>query len=111
MPQIVIPYLSEAITAMIAAFAGWFFTRRKSRAEGKKSELDVVQEAIKIWREMAVDLKLEIKCLQEENRLMKSEVNKLRQLNNKILKVLDKLSMENFEAVVKELREKINEHV
>ena len=110
MRQIIIPYLSEAITALVAAFAGWFFTRRKSRAESDKSELDVVEEAIKIWREIAQDLKKEIQELKEENKLLKHEVSRIRVLNNKIFKALDKLNIENFGEVIKELRIKVAEH-
>ena len=110
MRQIIIPYLSEAITALVAAFAGWFFTRRKSRAESDKSELDVVEEAIKTWREIAQDLKKEIQELKEENRLLKHEVSRIRVLNRKIFKALDKLNIENFSDVIKELHIKVAEH-
>lgn len=106
----VMPYLSEGLTAMIAGFAGWFFTRRKTRAEGRKSELETVQEAIKIWRETAGDLKDEVRQLREENKTLRSEVTKLRISNNRILKALDKLNVENFDTVIKDLHEKISEH-
>lgn len=37
-------------------FFGWFFTRKKSNAEAKGSELENVEHAIKIWRETAEKL-------------------------------------------------------
>ena len=110
MRHIVVPYLSEAITGLVAAFASWFFTRRKSRAEGKKSELDVVHEAIKIWRETAEQLKQEILLLRQENKILHGEICKLRSSNHKIRKVLEILSIENFEREIMSLREKLKEY-
>ena len=110
MSQIIMPYLSEAITALVAAFGGWFFSRRKTRAEAKSSELAVVQDAIRIWRETAQDLKNEILDLRKENELLRCEVNKLRRSSGKILKALDKLNAGNYEDVIRELREKIVDH-
>jgi septal ring factor EnvC (AmiA/AmiB activator) len=37
-------------------FFGWFFTRKKSNADAKGSELENVEHAIKIWRETAEKL-------------------------------------------------------
>ena len=37
-------------------FFGWFFTRKKSNADAKGSELENVEHAIKIWRETAENL-------------------------------------------------------
>ena len=38
------------------SFFGWFFTRKKSNADAKGSELENVEHAIKIWRETAEKL-------------------------------------------------------
>jgi predicted RNase H-like nuclease (RuvC/YqgF family) len=39
-------------------FFGWFFTRKKSNADAKGSELENVEHAIKIWRESSEALQL-----------------------------------------------------
>jgi len=79
--------------ALIAASTGgitWFFTRKKQHAEIKASELDNVEKAISIWRELALDLgkkveelsarydtiSQEIVDLRRENRTLKADLKK-----------------------------------
>ena len=45
---------------------GWFFTRKKTNAEAKGSELENVEQAIKIWRETAEKLSLRVDDLSRE---------------------------------------------
>ena len=47
-------------------FFGWFFTRKKSNAEAKGSELENVEQAIKIWRETALELSKRVDELSKE---------------------------------------------
>lgn len=47
-------------------FFGWFFTRKKSNAEAKGSELQNVEHAIKIWRETAEKLSARVDELSKE---------------------------------------------
>ena len=47
-------------------FFGWFFTRKKSNAEAKGSELENVEQAIKIWRETAEKLSARVDELSKE---------------------------------------------
>ena len=47
-------------------FFGWFFTRKKSNAEAKGSELENVEHAIKIWRETAEKLSARVDELSKE---------------------------------------------
>ena len=96
--------LSTGIGSFLSALAAWFFTRRKNNADAKKSELDNVEDAIAIWREMAQQLAVELKSLREENRILTQEVKKLRLSNNKIVKALDTITSENVAAVVAELK-------
>jgi peptidoglycan hydrolase CwlO-like protein len=44
----------------------YIFTRRKNRADARKSELDNVDKAVSIWRSLAQDLEKEIKDLRQE---------------------------------------------
>jgi hypothetical protein len=47
-------------------FFGWFFTRKKSNADAKGSELENVEHAIKIWRETAETLSARVDELSKE---------------------------------------------
>lgn len=110
MMEILITTLSSLASATLA----WLFARRKSMAEARKSEaeakaseLDVIEDAIKIWRELAEDLKKEVQRLSEDNKALKCEVGKLRLINSKILRALDRITSENAEMVVKQLKKDI----
>lgn len=63
-------WLETIITAVGGAggggFFGWFFTRKKSNAEAKGSELENVEHAIKIWRETALELSKRVDELSKE---------------------------------------------
>lgn len=117
---------SGSLTGVIS----WVFARRKNLAEAQQSEaqaaiseLDVVEKAIKIWREMSEQLKQELeqsRCLigelkaqvdtmAEENQALRLEVAKLRTTNGKIVRALEKITPENFLHVVNELKQKLND--
>ncbi len=63
-------WVETLITAVGGAggggFFGWFFTRKKSNAEAKGSEMDNVEQAIKIWRETAERLNARVEELSKE---------------------------------------------
>lgn len=90
-------YIGEAITALVGGFAGWFFTRRKQQMEVQASELDNVDKAVRIYREMIENLGTQLKTaiaeLDEAKRIIKEleqkvealtyELTKYKQLNGK----------------------------
>jgi len=117
---------SGSLTGVIS----WIFARRKNLAEAQQSEaqaamseLDVVEKAIKIWREMSEQLtqelersrclieglKKQVDTLAEENQALRLEVAKLRTTNAKIVRALEKITPENFIHVVNELKQKLND--
>lgn len=107
--------LITIITSLSTAAIAWFFARRKnlaearkSEAEAKTSELEVIENAIKIWREIAEDLKKEVQRLSEDNKALKCEVSRLRYINNKILQALDKMTKDNIEQIVGQIKNEIN---
>lgn len=97
MIEIIQPYIGEAITALIGGVAGWFFTRKKQHAELQANELDNVDKAVKIYREVADDLakqlktaitelneaKQTIKELEQKVEALTYELTKYKQLNGK----------------------------
>ncbi len=126
--------MTELIIALsglipVSSLLTWIFARRKniaealqSEAEAQKSELDVVEKAIRIWREMSEELRSELKAstlvieglrakveeLAVENQSLRLEVAKLRCTNTKIVKALEKITPLNFDKVVQELKDKLN---
>ena len=130
--SVILALIGGPVVIVITAFTSWFFARRKNNAEAKKteaeadiSELDKVEKAIKIWREMAENLLSEVnKLLEEKGNLsdeisklnetittLYAEVNKLKSINNRILCALRNITPENAHEVVNELKQNIDGHV
>ena len=73
------------ILAIVTAFVGWVSGRRKATAETSKTEIEVVEKAIIIWRTLATDLKKEVdelrsivNDLRNENEKLKQEVSQIK---------------------------------
>jgi predicted RNase H-like nuclease (RuvC/YqgF family) len=75
--EVVLP----TITAFFASAITWIFGRKKAQVEVEAGEITNVQEAIKIWREMATDMKAEVAELKEKIELLTTEVHTLRSEN------------------------------
>jgi len=95
-------------------------TRKKANSEAKAKELDNVQEAITIWRNMAENLKKELEDSRQKyydtNAKMQKEVEGLRRavsrlttVNNKMVKLLDKITPENLDSMVEQIKKIHNE--
>lgn len=61
-------------SAGAGGFFGWLFTRKKQAQDVKSSELENVQEAIKIWRETAMELQKRVDEMEKEIKLLRQEV-------------------------------------
>jgi cell division protein FtsB len=98
-------YIPEIITWFVSSFltglGTWFLSRKKQAKEVEALELDLVERAVKIWREMSEELKKrvdvmgeQINKLQEENTSLKGEVKTLRKenttLSGKVKKFIEK---------------------
>lgn len=106
-------------TGFLVTFITLKSAKKKANAEAdnaaaqvKTTELDNVQEAIKIWREMAEGLKAELEGyknshgeMTKEVENLRKEVQKLTLINTRILKLLDKITPDNLD----EIRNKIKE--
>ncbi len=64
-------------SSLITAIAGWLFSRKKQAAEIRSTEVDNVDKATKIWRDLAQELRDELSLLIKENAEMKQEIKKL----------------------------------
>jgi hypothetical protein len=95
--------------------------KKKAGAEAKgaeamaqKTELENVEEAITIWREMAVEMKGQRDAalssfseVSKQVEALRKDVRKLNCTNQKILDLLDQISHENLEKTVKEIKDEI----
>lgn len=85
MEHLIDTLLVPVITTMAGAFSGWFFGRRKQQAEAQASELETVEKAVAIWREIAQDLKKELALQSDEIGKLREEVSTLRRDNARLL--------------------------
>ena len=95
--------------------------RKKAGAEAKgaeataeSTELDNVEKAIKIWREMAESLKTQLSETQSNYTEMakqveglRKDVNRLNCTSNRILKMLNQITHENMEKLVSDIKDEI----
>ncbi len=86
-------------------------TKKKASYEAKASELDNVQEAITIWREMAENLRRELMASHNSYDEMAKQVESLRRavtrlttVNTKMVKLLDKITPDNLETMVEQIK-------
>lgn len=98
--------------------------KKKADAEAKNGELDNVQEAITIWRQMAESLKIErdeYKAsyleVQKHNTEMaeqliaiRKQLARLTNINSKMVSLLDKITPENLENMVEQIKKLHNEN-
>lgn len=78
-----------AITGFFGALITWLFGRKKEGVELQGAEITNVQEAIKIWREMATDLKNEVADLKIKVEVLTTEIYNLRCENVELRAKLD----------------------
>jgi regulator of replication initiation timing len=84
-----------AIISGFTGFFGWLVGKNKEKVEIQSSEITNVQEAIKIWREMATDMKAEVAELKEKIELLTTEVHTLRSENVELRQKLEGKPNEN----------------
>jgi peptidoglycan hydrolase CwlO-like protein len=77
MTEILLP----ALTAIIGAASSWFLARRKVKAEAVNTELDAIEKAVSIWRQLSEGLKAELDVLKNQYAEVHKELEQLRQEN------------------------------
>ena len=83
--EVILPTL----TAFFASIITWIFGRKKAQVEVEAGEITNVQEAIKIWREMANDMKQEVAELKIKVETLTTEIHNLRTENIELRSKLD----------------------
>jgi septal ring factor EnvC (AmiA/AmiB activator) len=86
------------IASIAGALIGWFLGRRKHKAEADLLQLQNLEELIKIWQNMAKDIKKEYEELKKENKHLIAQIEELEKKmdalndeNDKLLKALKDL--------------------
>ena len=86
-----------------------------TEAQADSTELDNVEKAITIWRDMAENLKKEMTEYRDKYEkvyvqvlALKRSIDKLNATNNKILKMLNKIDPENWEKTISEIKQEID---
>lgn len=81
---------------------------RKAVAEAKEHEIGNMGALVKMWQDMAEDMGGKHGELLEQVEKLRSEVNRLRLVNNKIVRLLDRLTPENMNEMVAKIKEEID---
>lgn len=89
MENLIIP----VVTSIVSAFVAWFFTRRKKEAEAESAELDNVEKATGIWRQMAQDMTEKVNELYANQQVILLEQQKLIRENSSLKSEIVKLEM------------------
>jgi peptidoglycan hydrolase CwlO-like protein len=77
-------------SSVITGLLTWMFTRRKVTAEAKGAELDNVEKAVAIWRELATDLNKKLETLSQKCDALTTEITQLRAENKSLKKQMEK---------------------
>lgn len=82
---------------------------QKAVAEARTTELQNVESAIKIWRDMATEMSDKYDHVLVELDKLRREVNRLNTINNRIVKLLDRITPENLESVIETIKKEIQQ--
>jgi peptidoglycan hydrolase CwlO-like protein len=76
----------NALTGFATAVITWYAARRKNKAETYISELDAVERAVKVWRELGEGMQNKYESLHDEVEILRGEVKVLREENRQLKK-------------------------
>lgn len=83
---------------------------QKAVAEARTDEIQNVEAAIKIWRDIAQDMADKYEQVSAQVEKLSKEVKRLNSINNRIVKLLDKITAENIEVMVDAIKKTIHEN-
>lgn len=84
----------------ITALWAWFRQRKKDAAEIKTAEIENVEKAIAIWRNLAQDMRNQVDELKTEVKYLSAEVAKLHGENEVLKQQVEVLQKENHKLIV-----------
>lgn len=96
-------YLNFVMLSAIPATVTWLLARKKNNADVKTSELNNVDKAIKIWRELSEGMESrfnrEIEELRKENCDLQQQVTIVMKENNELKEQMNALEGENKKLI------------
>jgi TolA-binding protein len=83
-------------------------TKAKAAADAKAAEINNVDSVAKMWRELAEKMSDQYTEVSEQVDRLTKEVNKLRSINSKIVRLLDRITPENMLDMIEKIKQEIN---
>ena len=81
---------------------------KASEAQAKASEIGNVDSVAKMWRELAEKMESQYANVNEQLDKVSREVNRLRAINSKIVRLLDRITPENLVDMVDKIKQEIS---
>ena len=82
---------------------------QQMQADARKAELENVEQAISVYRQLSDELKAERDELKQQLNGLERQLNSLTAQNRKIIKLLDKITPENMSAILDEIKNSVKE--
>lgn len=79
------------IVTAFGAFVGWFFTRRKTKAEAIGSEIDNDTKVVDLWRNWSAHLHEQIQEMETKIAQLTHRIEELEEENKQHLKTIENL--------------------
>lgn len=73
----------------------------------ERAEIQNIESLARMWREQAELLEKKLDTMQTKIDKLENDLLKMNKLNNKIYKLLDKVSRENWEQLVEQVKEEL----
>lgn len=73
----------------------------------ERTEIQNIENLARMWREQAELLERKLDTMQTKIDKLENDLLKMNKLNNKIYKLLDKVSRENWEQLVEQVKEEL----
>lgn len=83
--------LFTVLITAFGAFIGWFFTRRKTKAEAIGSEIDNDTKVVDLWRNWSAHLQEQIEEMETKIQQLTQRIEELEEENKQHLKTIENL--------------------
>jgi hypothetical protein len=88
-------FIYPTLTGFFAALITWFFSKRKTLAEDRASELDNAVNAVKYYRELFDDIAIRLTAATETIKMMEIQHRELMLVNQQLVDELQKFKQLN----------------
>ncbi len=77
----------------------------------ERTEIQNIENLARMWREQAELLERKLDAMQTKIDKLEGDLIKMNKLNNKIYKLLDKVSRENWEQLIEQAKEELKQNL